>query len=88
MAEEPENMVLSILQEMRPDISTLKRDVVDGREEVRREFSRVDERLDTMRHAQAGESFLATITVGEYEERFAEIEKRLAALEAPKTRKN
>lgn len=79
---EPDNLVLTLLREIRNDMKA-------GFDEVARRFDDVDRRLDghdkrfeTLRQAINGESVLGRYAASEVDERLAAIEKRLDAIEA------
>ncbi len=81
MAREPDNMVLTLLRELRSHIDTrfgkLENEVGGLKDEVV-ENSR---RIESLRQAMIGESVLGRYTVAEVEDRLDKIERRLADLE-------
>lgn len=74
MAKEPQDLVLSLLREMRAEMASRF-------EDSQHRFDGVDKKLESLRQAMIGESVLGRYTVAEVEERFEKIESRLAALE-------
>lgn len=70
MAEETQNLVLSLLREIRAKL--------DGHD---KRFDAVDKKLDSLRQAINGESVLGRYAAAEVEERLDAIEKRLTTLE-------
>ncbi|MEP9376943.1 hypothetical protein ABLE91_09535 [Aquabacter sp. CN5-332] len=74
MAGEPQNLVLSLLREMRVEMR-------EKFEAMDRRFDGLDKRLDNMTQALRGESVLGRYAAAEVEDRLEDFEKRLSALE-------
>jgi hypothetical protein len=91
MAKQPENLTIRVLRELRDEVRDGNARSEKRFDALEADIKRIDKRLDAIRLAQAGESFMAAVTVGEIDERFADHDKRLAALEgkspSPKPRR-
>ncbi len=82
MADEPENMVLLLLRELRSDMKAGLESVerrlggVDGR------LERLEKKVENIRQAQFADSLLGRYAVAEVEERLEDLTRRLEALES------
>ena len=71
---EPDNHTIRVLQEFRTEFR-------EFREESRDNFSAINGRFDSLRQAINGESVLGRYAAAEVEDRLADLEKRIVALE-------
>ncbi|KAA5599867.1 hypothetical protein [Blastochloris sulfoviridis] len=78
---EPDNLVLSLLREMRGDMSSMRAEMAAGFKSVESGIADLEKRIDSVKQAAFGESVLGRYAAAEVEDRLAEIERRLAALE-------
>ncbi|NJL07954.1 MAG: hypothetical protein HC900_06590 [Methylacidiphilales bacterium] len=78
---EPDNLVLSLLREVRADLTSMRGDMAAGFRAVEARIAALDIKIDSVKQAAFGESVLGRYAAAEVEERLAEIERRLAALE-------
>jgi tetrahydromethanopterin S-methyltransferase subunit G len=78
---EPDNLVLSLLHEMRGDMTNLRAEMATGFRAVEARLVALDDKVDSVKQAAFGESVLGRYAAAEVEERLAEIERRLQALE-------
>lgn len=79
---EPDNLVLTLLREIRNDMKAGFEDVARRFEDVNRRLDGHDKRFEAIRQAINGESVLGRYAASEVDERLAAIEKRLDAIEA------
>ncbi|WP_029003397.1 hypothetical protein [Azorhizobium doebereinerae] len=81
MAREPDNMIPTLLRELRAHMDA-RFGKLDGEIGlVKGEVAENSKRLESLRQAMIGESVLGRYTVAEVEQRLEKIESRLAALE-------
>jgi uncharacterized coiled-coil DUF342 family protein len=78
---EPDNLVLSLLREMRTEITREFKDVRTQLREMDARLVALDSKVDNVKQVAFGESVLGRYAAAEVEERLAEIERRLQALE-------
>lgn len=78
---EPQDMIVRLLQEMRSDMASSRTELAAFRKEVGERFAVIEAGQRNLRHAMAGETVLARVLVGEYEERMEELETKLKRLE-------
>jgi tetrahydromethanopterin S-methyltransferase subunit G len=78
------DMIIPLLRERRQEM-TSRFDKVETRlDKMDVRLDKMDQTLVTFRHALSADSLLSKIVIGEYEERFDAIEKRLSDLETHK----
>ncbi|GLK78828.1 hypothetical protein [Methylopila turkensis] len=85
---EPDNLVLTLLRELRRDMNT-RFDAIDAKFESRFDgvdsrFAGQDKKLDAIREALKSETILGRYVVNGVDDRLDAIEKRLKALETAK----
>ncbi|MBR0555634.1 hypothetical protein J5J10_08060 [Ciceribacter sp. L1K23] len=80
MANEPVDMIMPMLREIRAEIS-------DMRGEMNQRFEAVEERLDklesgqkTIRQAMQADTMMSRLVTGEFEDRIFELERKVDAL--------
>ncbi|CAL8977027.1 hypothetical protein RHODGE_RHODGE_00365 [Rhodoplanes serenus] len=78
---EPENHTLHLLREIREAIGSLDTRVQRLDSKVDHNHADLTERLDRQRQAVVGEGVLGRYAAAEVEDRLAQIERRLSALE-------
>ncbi len=81
---DPKDMIIPLLREMRQESAANFKVVHDRLEKVDARLGKIDESLVSFRHALSADSLLGKMVIGEYEERFSAIEKRLSDLETHK----
>jgi hypothetical protein len=74
---EPKDLVLPLLREIQADLSGFRKETGDR-------LTRLETGQRNLRHAVAGETVLARVLVGEYEERIEALEPKLKRLEGQK----
>ncbi|ALK08183.1 hypothetical protein [Blastochloris viridis] len=78
---EPDNLVLSLLRDLRSRMEA-RFDKVDAKlAEHDLKFETIEKKIEGVKQAAFGESVLGRYAAAEVEERLAEIERRLQALE-------
>ncbi|WP_020185479.1 hypothetical protein [Methylopila sp. 73B] len=81
---EPDNLVLTLLRELRNDMNA-RFDAIGARfDEVDGQFAAQDKKLEAIREALKSETILGRYVVNGVDDRLEAIEKRLEALEAVK----
>jgi len=78
---EPDNLVLTLLRELRQDLNA-RFDAMDNKFEAR--FDKQDRKLEAIREALKSEIILGRYVVNGVDDRLDAIEKRLKALETAK----
>jgi len=89
---EPENHTLRLLREFREEFSEFRTEfnafrgesraeIADFRSETGEQLAEIKERMDSLTRAVAGEIVQSRYVTAGIDDRFAEIERRLAALE-------
>lgn len=81
---EPKDMIVPLLRELRADLAASRSDLAAFRKETGERFAGLEAGQRNLRSAMAGETVLARILVGEYEERIEALEEKMKTLESRK----
>jgi hypothetical protein len=79
---EPDNLILSILREMRAEMSAFRGDVDRRFDVVDRRFDAVDERLDSVETKTDGIAVLLASVVGHFSHEVQELRVRLDRIDS------
>lgn len=74
---DPENMIIPLLQEMRADITDL-------RKEMNARFDVIENTQKSFKHALTADSLMGRLLTGEFEERIVALERKMRDLETTK----
>lgn len=79
--EEPDNLVLALLREMRYDMNKKFNDLNDEMKSLSNQIKELDKKVENVKKAAFGESVMGRYIAAEVEERLEALEKRLQNLE-------
>jgi hypothetical protein len=78
---EPEDIILPVLREMRAEIAAGRQEGRDGLRIVEGRLNKLEQILNSYRHALTADSLLSKLVTGEFEERIELLERKVRELE-------
>jgi Mg2+ and Co2+ transporter CorA len=77
---EPQDLIVPMLREIRSEIRDMRDEVRDFRKDVERRLDNIEMAQKNFRNALSADSMMGKLVTGDFEERIAELEKRVATI--------
>ncbi|MGF9691229.1 hypothetical protein AAIH46_00300 [Rhizobium sp. 0TCS1.26] len=84
MADEPVDVIMPVLREMRGEMREMRGDIRDQLAEVRQRLDKLDSGQKTIRQALRADTMMSRLVTGEFEERIFELKRKVEALSKDK----
>lgn len=80
MADEPADMIMPMLREMRGEMREMRSDMQVQFDEVRQRLDKLESGQKTIRQALTADTMMSKFVTGDFEERIFELERKVDAL--------
>jgi hypothetical protein len=80
MANEPADMIMPMLREMRGEMREMRSEIHEQLVEVRQRLDKLESGQKTIRQALTADTMMSKFVTGDFEERIFELERKVEAL--------